>query len=89
MTDAVVLELLQQTFWVAFRLAGPVLAVALLVGVSIGLFQAITQIQEMTLTFVPKALAIALMVLLLGSWMMDTMMVFSTELIERMPELVR
>ncbi len=89
MTDAVVLELLQQTFWVAFRLAGPVLAVALLVGVSIGLFQAITQIQEMTLTFVPKALAIALMVLLLGSWMMDTMMGFSTELIERMPELVR
>ncbi len=89
MTDAVVLELLQQTFWVAFRLAGPVLGVALLVGVSIGLFQAITQIQEMTLTFVPKALAIALMVLLLGSWMMDTMMVFSTELIERMPELVR
>jgi flagellar biosynthetic protein FliQ len=89
MTDAVVLELLQQTFWVAFRLAGPVLGVALLVGVSIGLFQAITQIQEMTLTFVPKALAIALMLLLLGSWMMDTMMVFSTELIERMPELVR
>jgi flagellar biosynthetic protein FliQ len=89
MTDAVVLELLQQTFWVAFRLAGPVLGVALLVGVSIGLFQAITQIQEMTLTFVPKTLAIALMVLLLGSWMMDTMMVFSTELIERMPELVR
>jgi flagellar biosynthesis protein FliQ len=38
---------------------------------------------------VPKALAIALMLLLLGSWMMDTMMVFSTELIERMPELVR
>jgi flagellar biosynthetic protein FliQ len=89
MTDVVVLELLQQTFWVAFRLAGPVLGMALLVGVSIGLFQAITQIQEMTLTFVPKALAIALMVLLLGSWMMDTMMVFSTELIERMPELVR
>ncbi len=89
MTDVVVLELLQQTFWVAFRLAGPVLGMALLVGVSIGLFQAITQIQEMTLTFVPKALAIALMLLLLGSWMMDTMMVFSTELIERMPELVR
>lgn len=89
MTDTVVLELLQQTFWVAFRLAGPVLGVALVVGVSIGLFQAITQIQEMTLTFVPKAVAIALVVLLLGSWMMETMMVFSTELMERMPELVR
>lgn len=89
MTDTVVLELLQQTFWVAFRLAGPVLGVALVVGVSIGLFQAITQIQEMTLTFVPKAVAIALVLLLLGSWMMETMMVFSTELMKRMPELVR
>jgi flagellar biosynthesis protein FliQ len=89
MTDTVVLELLQQTFWVAFQLSGPVLGVALVVGVSIGLFQAITQIQEMTLTFVPKAVAIALVVLLMGSWMMETMMAFSTELMERMPELVR
>ncbi len=89
MTDTIVLELLQQTFWVAFKLSGPVLGTALVVGVGIGIFQAITQIQEMTLTFVPKAVAIGAVVLLFGSWMMETMIVFATNLFERMPDLVR
>ena len=89
MTDTVVLELLRQTFWVAFRVSGPVLGVALVVGVGIGLFQAVTQIQEMTLTFVPKAVAIAVILLFFGSWMMETMIIFTTDLFHRIPELVR
>ena len=89
MTDTLVLELLHQTFWVALQIAAPILGTALLIGVSIGLFQAITQIQEMTLTFVPKAVAIAAVVLFFGSWMMEKMVVFATGLFERMPDLVR
>ncbi len=89
MTDTIVLELLHQTFWVSLKIAGPVLGTALLIGVSIGLFQAITQIQEMTLTFVPKAVGIAAVVLFFGSWMMETMVVFTTGLFERMGDLVR
>lgn len=89
MTDTLVLELLHQTFWISLKIAGPILGTALLIGVSIGLFQAITQIQEMTLTFVPKAIAIAAVVLFFGSWMMETMVVFATGLFERMPDLVR
>ncbi len=58
MTDTIVLELLRQTFWVSLKIAGPVLGTALVVGVGIGIFQAVTQIQEMTLTFVPKAIAV-------------------------------
>ena len=89
MTDTLVLELLHQTFWVSLKIAGPILGTALLIGISIGLFQAITQIQEMTLTFVPKAIAIAAVVLFFGSWMMETMVVFARGLFERMPDLVR
>ena len=89
MTDTLVLELLHQTFWVALKIAAPILGTALFIGVSIGLFQAITQIQEMTLTFVPKAIAIAAVVLFFGSWMMETMVVFARDLFERMPDLVR
>ena len=89
MTDTIVLELLRQTFWVSLKIGGPILATALVVGVLIGLFQAITQIQEMTLTFVPKAVAIAAVVLFFGSWMMETLVIFATDLFDRLPELVK
>lgn len=89
MTDTVVLELLRQTFWVALKIGGPILATALVIGVLIGLFQAITQIQEMTLTFVPKAVAIAAIVLFFGSWMMESLVIFAVELFDRIPELVK
>ncbi len=89
MTDTVVLELLRQTFWISLKIGGPILAVALVIGVVIGLFQAITQIQEMTLTFVPKAVAIAAVVLFFGSWMMESLIIFTTDLFDRIPELVK
>ena len=89
MTDTVVLELLRQTFWISLKVGGPILAVALVIGVAIGLVQAITQIQEMTLTFVPKAIAIAAVVLFFGSWMMESLIIFTTDLFDRIPELVK
>lgn len=89
MTDTLVLELLRQTFWISLKLAGPVLGTALVIGVGIGIFQAATQIQEMTLTFVPKVVAIALVMLVFGSWMLESMIVFASELFNRIPDMVR
>ncbi|HOZ32832.1 MAG TPA: flagellar biosynthetic protein FliQ, partial [Tabrizicola sp.] len=55
MTEMMIFDLLRQGLWVAVLISAPLLAVALIAGVVVGLFQALTSIQEMTLTFVPKA----------------------------------
>ena len=59
MAEGQLLDLLREMLWTTFLMAAPVLGVALVVGVAIGLFQALTSVQEMTLTFVPKLAAIA------------------------------
>lgn len=59
MTEGQILDLLREMLWTTFTMAAPVLGVALVVGVTIGLLQALTSVQEMTLTFVPKLAAIA------------------------------
>ena len=69
MTDAQVIEIISGAFEVASKVAGPILMTALLVGVVVSLLQTITQIQEMTLTFVPKLVAMGLVVLFSGRWM--------------------
>jgi len=73
MTDAEVIEIISDAFQVAATIAGPMLMAALLVGVSVSLLQTITQIQEMTLTFVPKVVSMGLIVLFSGQWMIRTM----------------
>ena len=73
MTDAQVLEIISDAFTVAGKIAGPILAVALIVGVVISLLQTITQIQEMTLTFVPKLVGMGLVLLVAGNWMLREM----------------
>ena len=73
MTDAQVIEIVSEAFQVAATIAGPILMAALFVGVSVSLLQTITQIQEMTLTFVPKLVAMGLIVLFSGQWMIRTL----------------
>lgn len=73
MTEAQVIEILRGGFEVAAKIAGPLLMSALVIGVVLSVLQTITQIQEMTLTFVPKVVAAGLILLLLGSWMMQEM----------------
>jgi len=73
MSDAQVIEIVSEAFQVAATIAGPILMAALFVGVSISLLQTITQIQEMTLTFVPKVVAMGLVMLFSGQWMIRTM----------------
>lgn len=73
MTDAQVIEIISGAFGVAAKVAGPILMAALLVGVVVSLLQTITQIQEMTLTFVPKLVASGLIILFSGRWMIRTL----------------
>jgi len=70
MSDAQVIDIMSGALMVAARVAGPLLMVALIVGVVVSLVQTITQIQEMTLTFVPKLMAMGLVVVVGGKWML-------------------
>jgi flagellar biosynthetic protein FliQ len=73
MTDAEVLRIVVDAMAVAARVSAPILLSALAVGVIVSLFQAVTQVQEMTLTFVPKLIAVGVVVLVAGPWMMNEM----------------
>jgi len=64
---------LREAMLVAFKLAGPLLIVSIVVGLIVSVFQAATQIHEQTLIFVPKIVCIALLLLILGSWMIGTL----------------
>ncbi|HET6269634.1 MAG TPA: flagellar biosynthesis protein FliQ [Arthrobacter sp.] len=72
----------------AAKLSAPVLITALVVGFAISLFQSITQIQEVTLSFVPKAIAVALVLLVSGHWMISEMVSFTNALFEKIPGLL-
>jgi flagellar biosynthesis protein FliQ len=88
MTDALVVEIALQAMTVAAKMAAPVLLTALAVGFAISLFQSVTQIQEATLSFVPKAVAIGAALLLTGNWMLREMMTFTAELFEKLPAML-
>jgi flagellar biosynthesis protein FliQ len=84
MTPDVALSLARETSMLLLIIAGPVLAVGLVVGLAVSVFQAVTQIQEMTLTFIPKLLGIMLVMALLGHFMLDQLLVFTTTLLNNL-----
>ena len=88
MTDAQILHIAQQAILVTFKLAAPILVVSLAIGVVISLFQAVTSIQEMSLTFVPKLAGIAAVIVLTGGWMLQELAGFARALLESAPRLV-
>jgi flagellar biosynthetic protein FliQ len=83
-----VLDLARNGLTVAIMLAGPLLGVAMVVGLLVSLLQAVTSIQEQTLSFVPKLFAVALTFILLLSWMLQVMMRFTTEVFLGIPGFV-
>ena len=87
MTQEQVMGIFQQAIILAFKLAGPLLAVSIIIGLVIAIFQAATQIHEQTLTFVPKIVALALMMLLLGPWMITMLSDFMQNLFGMIPTL--
>lgn len=73
MTEELVIEVLKEAFFTSFIILLPILGVSLIAGIAISIFQAATSIQEMTLTFVPKILITAVVIIFLLPWMMDKM----------------
>lgn len=88
MTDTTVLNLASQALILITKLAGPALAVSLLVGLAISLFQVVTSIQESTLTFLPKLVAIGLVLLLLGHWMLGIAVAYTENLYNSIPQIL-
>lgn len=83
-----VLDIGLQALIVAAKLGAPVLVTSLVVGFAISLLQSITQIQEVTLSFVPKAFAVAVALLVCGHWMISEIVAFTHDLFARIPALV-
>ncbi|MDH3891263.1 MAG: flagellar biosynthesis protein FliQ [candidate division Zixibacteria bacterium] len=87
MTPQLVVSIGREALILTLMLAGPMLAFALVIGITIALFQAVTQIQEMTLTFVPKILAVAAALLIFLPWMINLATDFLRHMFELIPSL--
>lgn len=89
MSQDMVIHLAREALLVALLIAAPPLGFGLVVGVAVSILQATTQIQEQTLTFVPKIVAVFLSILIFGSWMLAVIIGFTTDLLRQMPALIR
>lgn len=89
MNDATVISLGQDALMTALMLAAPILVVSLGVGLIVSVFQAMTQINEATLSFVPKVLGVFAVSALMGPWMIGTMVNYTTRLYLALPDLAR
>ena len=88
MSTDVVISLATQAMNVAFKVAMPLLLAGLVVGLVVSVFQAVTQIQEQTLAFIPKILAIAGVLIVGGPWMLNQLLSYTTDLWSRIPTLI-
>ncbi|MDA8187416.1 MAG: flagellar biosynthesis protein FliQ [Dehalococcoidales bacterium] len=89
MTSDMVIELGRNALTVTLVIAGPILGLALVVGLVVSIFQAVTQINEATLTFVPKILVIFGAMAVFGSWMISTMINYTANLFQLLPYMTR
>lgn len=80
MTQSQIMEIGAKAMWVTLKLSLPILGVSLVVGLLVSIFQAVTQLQEPTLTFIPKILAVVVVIVFAGPWMMNTMLDFTVDL---------
>ena len=83
MNELAVIEVGRDSLWVVLKIAGPIMGAGLLIGLLIALFQALTTIQEMTLTFVPKILVIFTAIIIFLPFMMSSLLEFSNSLFDR------
>ena len=88
MTDANVIEIAVQAILVTAKLCAPILVVSLAVGFGVGLLQSVTQVQEITLTFVPKLVGVALVIVVGGHWMLAELVTFTEGLFDLIPGLL-
>lgn len=88
MNPALVIDIGVRALVIAAKLGAPMLVTALVVGFAISVFQSITQIQEVTLSFVPKVVAVAAALVISGQWMISEMIVFTQSLFALIPQLI-
>lgn len=88
MTESMVIGIVKDAMFTALKLSAPFLGIAIVLGLLISILQATTQVQEQTLTFVPKLLGIAAIGLFLGSWMLHTIMAFTTRIFDLISNIV-
>ncbi|MBW8826840.1 MAG: flagellar biosynthetic protein FliQ [Acidobacteria bacterium] len=88
MTDTVVIDIATKALMVSVKLAAPILIVSLAIGVLVSLLQTVTQVQEVTLTFVPKLAGVALVILVGGNWMLHEIVHFTQDLYMSVPQLL-
>lgn len=79
-----VLYMAKEAVGAVLLVGGPILGVSLLVGLLVSIFQAMTQIQEQTLSFIPKVVAVAVVLLLLGPWMLSVLTVYTSNLLKQL-----
>jgi flagellar biosynthetic protein FliQ len=87
MTEYTVLEIAKNALLVGVKVSMPLLLVSLVIGTLVGILMAATQVQEFTLTFVPKLLGLGLVVLVAGPWMLRTMVLFTRMIFQSIPDL--
>jgi flagellar biosynthetic protein FliQ len=88
MNQDTVVNLATQAMSLALKIAGPLLLVALVVGLLVSVFQAVTQIQEQSLSLIPKMAAVAVVIVLLGPWMLGQLVAYTTALYTAIPTMV-
>ncbi|MGI2328535.1 flagellar biosynthesis protein FliQ [Planococcus sp. YIM B11945] len=88
MTPDMVIKLAEQSIYTIIIVSAPMLLIALGVGLIVSIFQAMTQIQEQTLAFIPKILAVFLSIVLFGPWMLTILLDYTRDLFEQLPRLI-
>lgn len=88
MTPETVTTIGQQALWVTMLISAPMLLSALAVGLLVGMFQAATQINEMTMSFIPKLLVLVGALVVCGNWMLSIILNYTRQLIEQIPALI-
>ncbi len=81
------IQLMSELFWTGLLICAPVLLLTLAVGVTISILQVVTQVQEMSLTFIPKIVAAVVAMVIFGPWMLRTLMQYATTLLRDVPGL--
>ena len=88
MDQDTVVNLATQAMTLALKVAGPILLVGLVIGLVVSIFQAVTQIQEQSLSFIPKIVGVAAIVVILGPWMLDQLVSYAQNLYMSIPQLI-
>lgn len=89
MSEAAVIDIAREVVWVIVKTSAPMLLISLIVGLIISIFQTVTSIQEQTLTFVPKFLAIMLVIVLCGGWILGELSDLLIDLVNNIPQYTR